>query len=462
MMTVQKRLEALGTAIPELLLPTEGIDLEAWAVVACDQFTQDRAYWKRVEDRVGPSPSTLRMILPEVFLEDGDRAGRIAKIRTSMRAYLDDGVFAPPAKGIAYIERSTPQQALRRGLVLAIDLERYRWEPNERPLIRATEGTVRERIPPRMEIRRGAPVESPHVLLLVDDDERRLIEGLGERVKARKPRYATKLMTGAGDIRAWLVDTDADFNFVADELERLARKATQRYSDVKTGTTTTGAAGTAVANGTHEDPFLYAVGDGNHSLATAKAVWDEYKLAHGDDTNLMDHPARWALVEVENIYDDGICFEPIHRVVFGATAEELLKALSAMKGFKTTRVDNAETLESLVAEPVATGTRYGLASGAENMLIETAVTGLSTDALQPILDAFLAASPKRSIDYLHGAAETIRIGKTPGAVGILLPPIGKSDLFATVARKGPLPRKSFSMGEAIEKRFYLECRALFC
>jgi len=459
MMTLQKRLEALGTAVPELLLPAEGIDLEAWAVVACDQFTQDRDYWKQVEARVGSAPSTLRMILPEVFLEDGDRAERIAKIRASMGAYLDGGVFSPPARGIAYIERSTPQQALRRGLVLTVDLERYRWEPNERPLIRATEGTVRERIPPRMEIRRGAPLESPHILLLVDDDERRLIEGLGERAKVRKPRYAAKLMTGAGEIRTWIMDTDGDFNFVADELERLARKAGQRYSDVKAGTVASGADG---ANGTREDPFLYAVGDGNHSLATAKAVWDEYKSAHQDDRNIMDHPARWALVEVENIYDEGICFEPIHRVVFGTTTDEMLKALSGMKGFKATQVENADKLEALVAEPASSGTRYGLSSGKENLLIETNLTGLSTDALQPILDAFVSASGKRSIDYLHGADETIRIGKTPGAVGILLPPIGKSDLFATVARKGPLPRKSFSMGEAIEKRFYLECRALFC
>ena len=461
--TVRKRLEALGTGIPELLLPAEGIDLEAWAVVACDQFTQDRSYWKQVEDRVGSAPSTLRMILPEVFLEDGDRAERITKISASMRAYLDGGVFAPPARGIVYIERSTPQQALRRGLVLTIDLERYRWEPSERPLIRATEGTVRERIPPRMEIRRGAPLESPHVLLLVDDDERRLIEGLGERAKARKPRYSTKLMTGAGEIRAWLMDTDADFNFIADELERLAHKAALRYSDAKAKTVPAGAAtGAAGVGGTREDPFLYAVGDGNHSLATAKAVWDEYKHAHRADKDIMDHPARWALVEVENIYDDGICFEPIHRVVFGTSTDELLTALSVMKDFKATKVGNAEKLESLVAEPSAAGTRYGLSCGAENVLIETTVTGLSTDALQPILDTFLAASPKRSIDYLHGADETIRIGKTPGAVGILLPPIGKSDLFSTVARKGPLPRKSFSMGEAIEKRFYLECRALFC
>jgi len=463
-MTLAKRLEALGTGIPELLLPAGGMDLEAWAVVACDQFTQDRGYWKQVEDRVGSAPSTLRMVLPEVFLEDGDRAERIAKIRSSMRSYLDSGVFSPPARGIAYIERSTPQQALRRGLVLAIDLERYRWEPSERPLIRATEGTVQERIPPRMEIRRGAPLESPHVLLLVDDDERRLIEGLGERAKARKPRYSTKLMTGAGDIRAWLMDTEADFNFIANELERLARKAALRYSDANTETATTGTAAKDV-NGTKgmgEDPFLYAVGDGNHSLATAKAVWDEYKLAHSGEKDIMDHPARWALVEVENIYDDGICFEPIHRVVFGTTADEMLKALSAMKDFKASQVENAEKLETLVAEATVAGTRYGLTCGTENILMETTVTGLSTDALQPILDAFLAASSKRSIDYLHGADETIRIGKTPGAVGILLPPIGKSDLFSTVARKGPLPRKSFSMGEAIEKRFYLECRALFC
>jgi len=443
--SLEQRLSKAGTAIPEVSLPAPGVDLEAWAVVACDQFTQDREYWKRVEDRVGEAPSTLRMIFPEAFLEDGGRARRIAEIHASMRAYLSGGVFAPPERALVYIERATPHRPLRRGLILAVDLERYEWAPEARPLIRATEGTVKERIPPRMEIRRGAPLEAPHILLLIDDDERRLVEGLGERAKKRAPRYATDLMLGSGSQTGWTLSGDDDFEYLAAELERLAGKARTRY-----GT------GSAAA-----DPFLFAVGDGNHSLATAKAVWDEYKRVHAGDAGLLDHPARWALVEVENIYDEGIVFEPIHRALFGVGADAARAALAALPGFASRPVADPAELARLVETAVPGKTRYGLVSAAGSVLIETSATGLSTEPLQPLLDAFVAAGPGRSIDYLHGADETVRVGTGADAVGLLLPPVGKSDLFATVARSGPLPRKSFSMGEAVEKRFYLECRRLF-
>jgi hypothetical protein len=448
MASSRERLAALGTAIPDILLPSGGIDLGAWAVVACDQFTQDRAYWKRVEDRVASSPSMLRMILPEVFLEDGDRSVRLAAIRNAMASYRTEGVFAEPVHGAMYIERATPHHGRRRGLVLAIDLERYEWAPTSRPLIRATEGTVRERIPPRMEIRRGAPIESPHVLLLIDDDERSLIEGLGDRARSRTPAYDTPLMLGAGSIRGWVLDREEDWSYLADGLERLARRAADRYL------------------GDNEpisgDPFLYAVGDGNHSLATAKAVWEEYKAAHATDASIMDHPSRWALVEVENLYDEGIEFEPIHRVVFSTTPAELASALAGLPGFSATKVSDTATLARLVGEEGIGHTRYGLVARDACILIETGAMGLATEPLQPILDAFVAADHSRSIDYLHGADETIRVALTSSSnAGILLPPVGKSDLFSTVARSGPLPRKSFSMGEAIEKRFYLECRSLF-
>ncbi len=446
MKDIDERLARLGTAVPEVLLPKTGTDLEAWAVVACDQFTQDREYWSRVEARAGTAPSTLQMIFPEVYLEDGDRPARIAAIRSAMESYLEDGTFAPSVRGLVYIERKTPLQPLRRGLIVAVDLERYRWQPEERPLVRATEGTVKERIPPRMEIRRGAPVESPHVLILIDDDERRLVEGIGSRARRGKPLYDTPLMLGAGSISGWLVDAEADLSYFADELERLADKAASRYG---------------AAAGTDEEPFLYAVGDGNHSLATAKAVWDEYKAAHDAEPCLMAHPARWALVEIENIYDEGIEFEPIHRAIFGASLSEVEDALAALPGFAARTVPDDRKLAELVADGKADKMRFGLVSAESRVLIESDAKGLSTDALQPLLDRFVAEMAGRSIDYLHGEEETIRVGRGAGAVGILLPPVGKADLFSTVARSGPLPRKSFSMGEAIEKRFYLECRRLF-
>ncbi|GAB1484247.1 DUF1015 domain-containing protein [Treponema sp.] len=441
------QLKALGIQVPDILIPKPGTDLEAWAVVACDQFTQDQVFWANVEKRVGSLPSTLRLILPEIFLERNDRAEQVQKIQKTMTRYRDNGYFAPALHSILYIERSTPHQPCRRGLMLCIDLERYEWQRESRPLIRASEGTVQERIPPRMEIRRGAALEVPHILLLIDDDERSLIEVLGQLCSSRKSLYSTSLGDGAGSVQGWALNEMQDMALLTSGFKRLADKAATRYGLDESQKQT--------------DPFLFAVGDGNHSLATAKAVWDEYKAAHKDDKGLMDHPARWALVEVENLYDPAIEFEPIHRVLFNSSLDEVQAALQSLPGFKARSVSSPSELEKLVQENPVQGTRYGLVSGSKAVLIETNAQGVSTEAIQPLLDSFVQSKPTRNIDYLHGAEESIRVASTPNTVGILLPPIGKSDLFSTVARFGPLPRKSFSMGEAIEKRFYLECRSLF-
>jgi hypothetical protein len=337
-------------------------------------------------------------------------------------------------------------------LVLAIDLERYDWR-DSRTLIRSTEGTVPERLPPRMAIRRAAPLETPHILLLIDDEADYLIPALGERAKQGKPLYQTPLMLGAGAVSGWALDKEADWQALAEGLGELARRSTSRY----------GSPGCPAG----EDPFLFAVGDGNHSLATAKAVWDEYKAAHPE--GLEQHPARYALVEVENLYDPGIAFEPIHRAIFGLSLEEVLSALAALPGFSRRGIGNAEELARLTASP-APGNRYGLIGEGRQVLVETAATGIATEALQPLLDRLLDGQSGGAIDYIHGKDELFRIaggaargaasGEKP-AVGILLPPVKKPGLFQTVAGSGPLPRKSFSMGEAEEKRFYLECRRLF-
>jgi hypothetical protein len=250
-------------------------------------------------------------------------------------------------------------------------------------------------------------------------------------------------MLGAGGISGWALDTEAGWQALAEGLEELARRSVTRY-------------------GPRGKPFLFAVGDGNHSLATAKAVWDEYKAAHPGCPER--HPARYALVEVENIYDPGIAFEPIHRVVFGASLGEIHSLLGALPGFSSRAVDSAEELSRLAAGP-AEGNRYGLTGEGRHILVETAAAGIATQALQPLLDRFVDDDGRRSIDYIHGEAELFRIAAGASAekpaTGILLPPVQKPGLFRTVAGSGPLPRKSFSMGEAEEKRFYLECRALF-
>jgi hypothetical protein len=300
-----------------------------------------------------------------------------------------------------------------------LDLERYDWAPESRPLIRSTEGTLKERLPSRVEIRRGAALELPHILVLIDDEEDSLIPSLGETARKRQPLYETSLMMNSGSVTGWAVDTQESWALLADGLAALAARAEKRYGTLPNGS-----------------PFLFAVGDGNHSLAAAKAVWDEYKKAHPSEAE--NHPGRWALVEVENLYDPGIDFEPIHRVLFGVEPPELLKALSVLRNIEC-RPEPGRVIR-----------------------IESSSPDIAAAELQPLLDNFVKEKAC-SIDYIHGEDTIIRLCSDPDrrAVGLILPPVKKEGLFKTVARTGPLPRKSFSMGEAEEKRFYLECRKLF-
>jgi len=450
MADIQTRLEKLGIAIPEILLPRA--ELKKWAVIACDQFTQDRAYWKKAAEIAASSPSSLNLIFPEAFLDEENRAAKIESIHSSMRNYLNSGIFAAPRQGFVYIERDTPFNRGRKGLVAAVDLEQYSWLPTSRPLIRSTEGTVADRLPPRMAIRRNAPVETPHILLLIDDETNSLLQGLEARAKKASPVYQGELMLDSGGISGWFLDSEDDFAFLAGKLEDLARRALTRYE--------TSASQTVSQPASASQPFLFAVGDGNHSLASAKEIWEEYKKANG---GVGSHPCRYALVEIENIYDPAIKFEPIHRVVFGLGFEEALDVLSALPGFSSRTIEGQEELVRLTREPVK-GNRFGLINQKRYALVETDAGGLSTACLQPLLDNAVSASKNAlSIDYIHGEDELFRLSHNPEklATGILLPPVQKAGFFETVARNGPLPRKSFSMGEAGEKRFYIECRKLF-
>ncbi|MDR0601479.1 MAG: DUF1015 domain-containing protein [Treponema sp.] len=449
---MESQLAQLGLAVPGVLLPRSGIDLAKWAVIACDQYTQDPSYWERAAEARSGAPSALDLILPEIFLED-HRSDRIRAIHDSMKKYLAEGIFAPPRHGCVYLERNTPCSKKRRGVLAALDLERYDFRPETRPLIRSTEGTVPERLPVRMEIRRGAPLEIPHVLLLIDDEEDRILPGLGERAKRSFPAYETSLMLGGGEIAGWFLDGEADLAFLARSLADLAGRSLTRYD----------------AGGT---PFLYAAGDGNHSLAAAKEIWEEYKKASGKTggDSLQDHPARWALVEIENLYDPAVHFEPIHRIIFNAGIDELLTLLSELPGFSRRELAGAEELSGLTGDPGFCGNRLGLAGGGRFVLVESAAPGLITVSLEPLLDRFVKERSNRgdppSIDYIHGEEELFRLTVSgdrgaASAAGILLPPVKKRGFFETVARTGPLPRKSFSMGESREKRYYMECRKLF-
>lgn len=434
-----KKLEDLGLRIPEILLP-KNIDLSTWSVIACDQYTQDKDYWKNVEEKAGNKPSTLNLILPEVYLGSPDKADRIKKIRQSMKEYLDTGVFADAKKCFIYLERKTAFGRTRKGLVAQIDLETYEWKPFSKANIRATEATIVERIPPRMEIRKGAPLELPHIMLLVNDKDDLLV-GANKPTDGRAPIYDGDLMANGGHITGWALESKADIEGVEKALNLIAEK-------------------NASPDGS---TFLFAVGDGNHSLATAKAVWDEYKKEHPED---KDSPVRYALIEIVNIYDTGLTFEPIHRVIFNIDNEALIKKLAEKLNGIIKALDDADKVIKAVKDSWANfGFFYLDSEGKQkNVLLETKIKELAVARLQPEIDAFLKElqdQSKAEIDYIHGTDEVLKLGSKENSLGILLPPIAKDSFFETINGRGPLPRKSFSMGEADEKRFYLECRRLF-
>ena len=563
-----------GLKPDDIYLPAEGIDLRRWAVVACDQYTSQPEYWRRVEAYVGAHPSTLHIVQPEIDLE---RAGaRIPAIHRAMREYLSNGTLVRAVRnGFTLTERTTASGA-RLGLVAAVDLEEYDFTPGSGAMVRATEGTIRERIPPRLRIREGAPLECPHVMLLLDDPARTVIEPLHARLRETAPLCDFELMENGGRLRVWGVEGNA-LAPVSDALSALWERS---------------------------DGFLYAVGDGNHSLATAKARWDALKpaLSPGE---AQTHPARYALAEIVNLHSPALAFEPIHRVLFGADMEDLVSAYRAhlaSRGMKLTAVeplssrasgtkpvdpsssraceaDSAElssfpASRTKLAEPSsscacgakpaepssscacgtkpaepssfpasgtkpaepsssraggtkpaepssfpasgmkpaepssscacgmkpaessssrASGTKPVDPSSSRACEVESAepsssacgitptdeaeltfVSGnarasyrvgnpenpLPVAVLQPFLDEYLSSHPAARIDYVHGAAAVESLCQTPHTTGILLPAIDKSALFPAVRQGGALPRKTFSMGEPDEKRYYMECRKI--
>ncbi|MDR0539393.1 MAG: DUF1015 domain-containing protein [Spirochaetaceae bacterium] len=449
-----KKLESIGLAVPEILLPARDTDLEKWAVIACDQFTQDSGYWENLKREIGDAPSTLNMILPEAYLNGKDIDERIKAIHQTMKRYLQrqpgaDSVFALPRNAGVLVERTTHHNRMRHGLVAALDLEQYDWKPDACLPVRASESVIEERLPARMQIRRNAPVELPHVILLYNDEDDLLFPFLEKLLRNAPYIYNCPLNAGGGSIRGKLICRKTDWNFIGDYFAHITR-----------------------SSHTEADAFVFAVGDGNHSLAAAKAVWEEYKQAYGDNPEIMKHPARWALVEIENIYDPGLVFEPIHRLLFNVSPELLLNTLSGLPGYSLREMETPEALAALVAEKNVPYNRYGLVFGGSKpqppLLVETADSRISTVPLDPLLDTALNEARKGAhpadvqIDYVHETGALLNaLARAEMSAGIILPPFNRKSLFPTLAAHGPLPRKSFSMGEAREKRYYLESRRLF-
>ncbi len=432
----------IGVQIPKLLLPRPGVDLHKWAVIACDQFTSEPGYWQEVAALVGDAPSTYHLTLPEVYLDTAEEAHRVRSICQTMQDYLDHELFVK-REGIVLVERTAAGRT-RHGIILALDLERYDYHKGSTSLIRATEGTILERIPARVRIRSGAPLELPHILVLIDDPEGTVIEPLVAARQQLEQLYDFDLMMDSGHLRGYQV-TRA---FEHDVLEALARLADPRRFARK------------YELGPDSPLLLFAMGDGNHSLATAKAIWEQVK---GQAT--PDHPARYALVEIENIHDTGLVFEPIHRVLFGV-AGDLVRALEDFSGGDSYIVPcaSAETMASLVKSQAARrgAHAFGIVSGQGYHVayVPSPSSNLAAGTLQSFVDTWGKAGGFTKIDYVHGTEVVVRLGAQPGNIGLYLPPLAKSDLFKTVILDGALPRKTFSMGEAKEKRFYVEARRI--
>ena len=404
----------------DILLPAD-VTMEKWAVIACDQFVSQPEYWQQVRATVGEAPSTLHIMLPEADLESGDVAGMIRSINSKMEEYLRKDLFRCHRDAFIYVERTLLSGAVRRGIVGAVDLDAYDYTPGSVSPIRATEKTVTERIPPRMDIRRDAALELPHVLLLCDDEQQRLIDSVAE-VKDQLPiAYDFELMAGGGRIRGWLVQGSYAEAFRR-ELTAYEQRIQARYAALGT------------------PAVLYAVGDGNHSLASAKGCYEELKQKN-PGADLSGHPARYALVELENIHDDAQVFEPIHRIIKATDPEKLLSALS-----------------SVCCEDGCPVTWFSQGhSGVVRLKVKPGQLPLSV--MQSFLDDYLARNPGQ-IDYIHGDDTLQELSQAPGSIGFLLPAIEKDSFFRGISVDGVLPRKTFSMGHAQEKRYYLEARKI--
>ena len=423
------------TRIPEIMFPREGVDLSKWAVIACDQYTSQPDYWAETDKTVGDAPSTLRLTLPEVYLEDADVAARTEKIHQTMQQYVQDGTLRTLPAGVVLTERWSGGSCPRRGIVLSVDLEAYEYTPGSASLIRPTEKTVVERIPPRLKVRQGACLELPHIMILIDDPDRQIIEPLFEQTASYDKLYDTDLMQNGGHITGWFLPNGPETEAIEAKLEALCDRET---FNKKYGCTDAQAL------------LPYAVGDGNHSMATAKAYWEEVKkgLTAEEQEN---HPARFALVEVVNIHDESLIIEPIHRVLFNVDCAAVLLSLitwsdSNMAGCS---FGGSKQQPFTLAGPHMSNV----------LSFEDPTAPLTVGTIDEFIEYYLEHHKEARVDYVHDEPAVRALCKK-GAVAFLMPPFAKSDLFKGVVMGGVLPRKTFSMGHAEEKRYYVECRKI--
>ena len=424
-----------GYIIPRIMMPSRSVNLRKWSVVACDQYTSQREYWEEVAKFVGNAPSTLHLILPEAHLGDNDLPDRIGKMRRTMREYIADGVVEPQRPGIVLTERHLGS-VVRKGILMAMDLEAYDWDIEKRPMIRSSERTVLERIPARVRIRRDAWLELPHIILLIDDPRDAVIGTLHmERDKFRR-LYDFDLMMNGGRVEGWLVRDD-------DVLEETAR----HISTLK-----------------RHDNMLYCVGDGNHSLATAKTIWDEAKQEMSEKER-RESPLRYALCEIVNLRDPAIEFEPIHRVFFGVNPVELAEYVTARlnaagREARLVYERSGRSRQTVPHPPDPFTVPFNYHDGVGRITIGRPEHPLALGELQPVFDEYISDYPGAELDYIHGDEAYMELCERYDTMGFFFAPMRKEDFFDTVVRCGVLPRKTFSIGEPDEKRYYLESRLL--
>ena len=409
-----------------ILLP-KNTDMTKWSVVACDQYTSEPEYWNDVEKIVGDAPSTLKLTLPEIYLEDENISERIAKINSNMKALLDEDFFNEYKDSMIYLERTQIDGKIREGLIGVVDLEAYSYEKGAETPIRATEKTVIERIPPRVKIRENAPLELPHIMILIDDDKKQIIENLKNKVSEDDIVYDFDLMKNGGHVKGYLLNEET-MNEVDKGLKELADKEVfaKKY-DVN-----------------NKEVLLFAMGDGNHSLATAKACYEKLKETMSEE-EYLNNPARYALVELVNLHSPALEFEAINRVIFNTEPEKLLNSLKEY--YQINKDGNGQKIEVITNDVD------------EKWYIENPKSNIAVGSIQIFLDEYLKNNEGK-IDYIHGEETTKNLAKQSGNVGFIFEAMPKNELFKTVILDGSLPRKTFSMGHSYDKRYYLESRKI--
>lgn len=424
-----KNFEKFGFIPADILIPAKNTDLTKWSAVACDQYTSEPEYWQNAYEFSAGSPSSLDIILPEAFLNESRLDEQVENINANMRKFLYEDLFDLYRGSFIYVERTLKNGTVRRGLIGAVDLEKYEYKPNSDSLVRATEGTVAERLPSRVRIRRNAPLEMPHIMLLADDPARTLIEPLSEKKESMYKVYDFELMQESGHLRGYLVK-DGLLDSLYDALDKLASEKNQKakYGD------------------SIKAPMLFAVGDGNHSLAAAKLCWEQIKENLSEEER-VSHPARYALCELVNLHDESLEFEAIHRVLFDCEPDKVLASIKVYfpNAFEGRGDGQQFTFVTNQGETVIT--------------IPEPPSQITVGSVQAFLDDYVSAKGGK-IDYIHGDDVVRTLCEEDTACGFILSAMSKAELFLGVMLDGVLPRKTFSMGEACDKRFYLECKRL--